>query len=449
MDQVRTIALAVWQQRFWVLSGIGILVALICWNMAATDLQERFSKRKSAIDAKFNAVRSITREAFHPNDDVNKGDLEQVEAQKAYVGKLWAELYQQQKTEVLSWPELGDGFARRMENKRFLDKIDKDMREKYQNYIKDQFDALRKIVKANENTSGNRSEKFASRPPRGQPSIGAENLENQIDEDYLVDWLDQDDLQMRLMFSSMPSAKKIWVTQEDLWVYETLLNVIAKTNELHGATRPDNTAIRTIIQLQVGKAAAQSNLRKEVIYMPSGAGPGSGGGLGPASEMPLGAPPPRTERDGYEGLISGRDGGSTDIEILTGRYLDPEGIPYPGESESFGVEYRKLPIRMLLMMDQRMIPEVLVGCANAALPIEVTRVIVNREKSNTQGFSGNIANRRQPGLGGRRGQNNLRAIQRDLSEVEIQGIVLIYEPPDESVLPAAQEQPAPNEEPTS
>lgn len=165
--------------------------------------------------------------------------------------------------------------------------------------------------------------------------------------------------------------------------------------------------------------------------------------------MPPGGAPPGMEDRGYDGGMPGRDVGSTDTEILANRYLDPEGVPYPGESENFGIEYRKLPIRMLLTMDQRMIPEVLVECANATLPIEVTRVIVNRDKSNNQGFSGRTSNRNQRGLMGQRGRNNQGAIQRDLSEVEIQGIVLIYEPPDESVLPANEEQPTPEEVPTS
>ncbi|NOY40526.1 MAG: hypothetical protein GXP26_01635 [Planctomycetes bacterium] len=464
MDQVRAIAMVVWQQRFWVLSGIGILVALVCWNQATADLEDRFAKRKSTIDSKINAVRSIAREPFHPNDNVNNGDAEQVEAQKTIVAKLWSELYEQQKTEVLSWPELPDEFAKRMENKRFRDiiakrdTIDKDMRDKYRNYIKEQFDVLRKIVKASENATGSRrSGEFGGGLPRSPSLVGNGDLENPVVEDYLVDWLDQDNLRMRLVFNRMPSAKKIWVTQEDLWVYKTLLNVIAKTNEHHGATRPDNTAIRTIIQLQVGKDATQSNLRQEAIYIPSGTGTGGSGmpggmpggegmGMGMGMERGMqGGGGPGGMEGGYGGGMSGRGGGIADAEILADRYLDPEGIPYPGESENFGAEYRKLPIRMLLTMDQRMIPEVLVECANATLPIEVTRVIVNRAKSNTQGFSGRTSSR-SPMRSNSPGQGEIR---RDLSEVEIQGIVLIYEPPDESVLPAAEEQPAPGGESTS
>ena len=65
----------------------------------------------------------------------------------------------------------------------------------------------------------------------------------------------------KIPFSQEPSARKVWVTQEDLWVYETLLKVIDDTNQERGATRPDNAAIRVIQTLEVGPAARSDSRR--------------------------------------------------------------------------------------------------------------------------------------------------------------------------------------------
>jgi hypothetical protein len=415
MDQVRTIAVAVWQQRFWVLSVTGILVALYCWNTATTDLAAKFTTRKAKITGQFNDVTSITNEAFHPNDAVINAGNKQVEAQKVLVGELWNELYQQQKNDVLFWPDLeGNRFAERMGKKEFNDEIELDLREQYVNYIKSQFDELRKIVKASSTTTKSRRPSFefggSEDPAERGPGVNA------TDEDYLVDWLDQDILSGQLLFrdSNMPSSQKIWVTQENIWVYKTLLNVIAKTNELYGATRPDNTAIRRILQLQVGRDAVKEYLRKDAVYIPSGEGDFDAQDFGSQQEA--------------DGQL---EPGSTE-DVFGQRYLDEAGEPLEGDSGEFGREYRKLPIRMVLLMDQRIIPKVLVECANATLPIEVTRLSVNRDQSNVTGFSMGSGRSRSNSIKGSGKFLN----DRNLSTIEIQGTVLIYQPPEDSYSPA-------------
>lgn len=71
--------------------------------------------------------------------------------------------------------------------------------------------------------------------------------------DYLVQSIDQANLRQQLEFTGVPTSRQIWVTQENLWVYETLLfHAIANTNKERGASRPDNTAVRIIQSLEVG-----------------------------------------------------------------------------------------------------------------------------------------------------------------------------------------------------
>ena len=455
MDKVRAFALIVWTQRFWVLSVLGTVVGAVCWNMASGDLDAEFKKRKSAIDGAFSSVNSIKNEAVHPNDHVNDGDLEQTKQQRDFVLKVWQELYDNQRTEVLYWPKsISDEFVDYMEKRKFGASIRSDMRGFYHNYIGNRFDALLEIPKA---------KKTAERGARGGGggygggemggySSGRGGTTGSTDsgeeDDHLILWLDQDKLQRKLSFKTKPSAMKVWVTQEDLWVYETLLHVIAKTNKAVGATRPDNTAVRVIMTLQVGSEAAGQSTGQ--VHIPQaiegGGGGGMGGygggeggmggygeggmggygegGMGGYGEGGMGG----YGEGGMGGYGEGGMGGGGDEALTANRYLGPDGKPDPGGSGSYGTtEFRQLPIRMKLMMDQRKIPSLLIQCANAALPIEVKQLRVDASKSGSGVLRKSSTRSSLKGMQG-------MAPDPNLAEIELRGVVYIYNEPDTETL---------------
>src|SRR5690606_3048815 len=133
-------------------------------------------------------------------------------------------------------------------------------------------------------------------------------------------------------------------------------------------------------------------------------------------------------------------------------------------SAGAGTEFRRLPVRLVLQMDERWLPKVLVECANASLPIEVQRLRINAEKSGvdkegqafelTGGATGGMGMGRgdmgmpmgrPPAMGmgrpmgremGGMGMNSSlsAAEMANLATVEIQGVVYIYLPPDKSIL---------------
>lgn len=238
------------------------------------------------------------------------------------------------------------------------------------------------------------------------------------------------------------------MTQEDLWVYETLLHVIADTNKARGATRPDNTAVRVIVSLEVGRAASPKSTG--TVYIPvqseggdlggrggeygelGGYGGGEFGGYGGGEFGGRGGEYGGGEFGGYGGgEFGGRggeyggrggEGGGGDEALLANRYLDSEGNPDPGTGDTVGsAEFRQLPIRMNLMMDERWIPRILIECANAALPVEVKQLRINPDKA-----GGNFGGRATGGRGSR-----IRGLSDDanLADVEIRGVVYIYNPP--------------------
>lgn len=449
MDQVRAFLRVLWVQRFWVLSVVGVLAAAVCWMLASGKLQAEYAADKSAILAKFGEMDAIKNKPFHGNDAVNTKEREEAGKIAANVKSLWQKLYENQREQVLFWPEqLGKDFLEYIDKRKFDQAISPEMRDRYLNYISTRFDALVDIVKAQKapagavggaGMEGGRFEMAAGAPA---PMPGDPNYS----QDYLVQWLDQDALRAKLSFGRQPTAREVWVRQEDLWVYEILLRVIANTNKERGATRPDNTAIRVIESLQVGAEAATANAMQPQIVIAVPGAPADGG---------MGMEGGGMEGGGLEGRGMGMEGGgmemgmeggmgdgtNVDATILVNRYVDAEGKPLADASAGAGVEFRRLPIRMRLQMDQGYIPQVLVECANAALPIEVQRVRINPEKSGADFAAGGAIGGGYAG-GYRGGEGGMEmgsyaqpgAVPSDFVTVEIQGLVYVYNAPDPAVL---------------
>ena len=248
MDQVRAIMRVIWQQRFWVLSGLGVIIAAVCWMLAARRLDTEFVANKGVIEGKFNDLKAIISKPYAGNPAVNERELKETIIIRDNVRRVWQTLYDKQSEGVLKWPAvLGPQFLAEVEGKRFRDPINSvDLRELYRNFAIDRFPALVDIVKAKKMALDATTGSFGD---EGGPAGGVRDDGDggpagvQFDpqtgepieqEKYLVQWLDQPLLRQQLDFKQRPSSSQIWVTQEDLWVYETLLHAIANTNEARG-----------------------------------------------------------------------------------------------------------------------------------------------------------------------------------------------------------------------
>jgi len=479
MDKVRTFFAILYQQRFWVLSVVGVLVAVVCWMLSAGQLEQEYAKNRSAIDQQFKTISSLNNQPFYPNTEVNKEIKKQTVQLGGMVKNLWRELYDRQRRVVLFWPKvLGKGFISKVERLKFGDPINRVMRDTYLNYIKERFAGLLKIVKAKKllgaagragGYGGGYELGMAEGPMRGEAGIGGQSAAAGIVEDNsIVQWLDQAKLQQKLFWKKTPSALKIWVTQENLWVYETLLKVIAQTNQERGATRPDNAAIRIIVALEVGREAGLQKTPARILTPRAagqGEGEGMGGGYGGEGGMGGGYGGEGGMGGGYggeggmggyggEGGMGGGyggeggmrmgggyggeggmgmggegEGGGSDAMLLTGRYLDAEGKPADRDVETLaGEPFRRLPVRMVLMMDQRWISQLLVFCANQALPIEVQGLRVNPDKA-AIGFGG---------AGNTGTSMRMQGVDVQTAEgmatVYLRGVVYIYNPPNKEQL---------------
>ncbi|HEX6962341.1 MAG TPA: hypothetical protein VF175_10775, partial [Lacipirellula sp.] len=106
MDKVRAFMQALWVQRFWVLSVVGVIAAVVCWMMAAGTLQDQYQAEKSEILGKFTDMQTIAGKDFHGNEVINAKEREEASKIAASVEDLWKRLFDHQRKEVLFWPDV-------------------------------------------------------------------------------------------------------------------------------------------------------------------------------------------------------------------------------------------------------------------------------------------------------------------------------------------------------
>jgi hypothetical protein len=174
-------------------------------------------------------------------------------------------------------------------------------------------------------------------------------------------------------------------------------------------------------------------------------------------EMGMGMP----GAQGGAGAASGADADKQ--RLIDGRYVDNKGEPlrfdptYPYAKHPYA-EFKIMPIRMDLVVDQRRLPNLLVACANSNMPIEVRRVRIAKTQGGTLDLGaggGGAAPRRGglemggmmpprsraaagPGRLGGEGPGGAAVEKDDTGSldipVEIYGIIYIYNPPDRTKL---------------
>lgn len=431
MEQVRIILGWLKVHHFWVLLVLVLGLTIGFWYMGSTAVAKSFADGKRKIESEFSNQRNLQNKDFKPNDSINEKQNEETRLQTEETLKIWAKLYERQSSGALKWPEeLGNAFLSRISKLEFGDKIPTRERDRYQNYIEGVFDDLIEIIDAQVLAEGTRSGAggltggFPGGIATSPVGIGDASLGNDVVEPtHKVDWLDQETVRQKLYFGSRPKSVEIWVTQEDLWVYETMLRAIAQTNEASGARRHSRMPIQTIFEFQVGQDAASQNDSSNRLFIPEN---NSVTGF---------------TDSGRGSLIGGGDSGSDfkssfgqseDENVLVGRYLDDTGNPINQVSEgdfSFGTEYKRLPVRMVLEMEESWIPALIERLANAPLQIEVDQVRVNPEdEGSSSKLSGGMS------FGG--GNRDVGAFKRNpgLGNVIIQGNVYIFNKPDETLL---------------
>jgi hypothetical protein len=404
MDQVKVILKQLQKHHFWLFCVTVIITSIVGWWMARKSLSATYDQKRQAIVGKFSTMENLRGAESHPNASWKLGIDELTEKEKKTVGSTWEKIYNEQK-QLLEWPkELGEKFLKFVDQSPPDAQFPPDLLDIYQRRIPDEYPRLLKIVGAEPATDSLRSADPKS-PPAKSPAAAPPPADKNEPQ---VNWnsTSQKGLKELLEFQSRPTSAQVRQVQEDLWVYRAILRIIHAVNEGHFTPK-----IKQIVTMDIGKEAsaqfaegmASGHIEKVVAAASQSASV--------AAATP--PPPPSAAEPAAAGAKSPNDG----------RYVNADGKPLPASSPV--EQFKRMPIYLKLVVDQREIPKLLVECANSTLPIEVRQVRVNASGSGKSGGHSSTTTSSAPP----------RAAAGDAPDpfevpIELHGIIYIYNKPN-------------------
>ncbi len=409
MDQLKVILKQLQKHHFWLLCVAAMITSLVGWSMARKSLSAVYEQQKSAINAKFSSLKGLRDLPDHPNSSWKQGIAELTEQEKKTVGSTWEKIYNEQ-TQLLKWPpELGEKFLEFVNasppDAEFVLKF----RETYQRRIPEEFPKLLTIVDA-ASSEGSKPQ-AAAKAPAGKPPAGA--AADAHEPKVFWEGKSQQHVKQSLEFLEMPTSLQVRQTQENLWVYQAILRII---NAVNGADEY-TSSVKRILVIDIGKEAAEAFAAGmadgHIEHLVAAAG---------VAAAAVAQPP------GDAGAASAPKGADE------GRYVDADGKRLASAAAATA-QFKRMPIFLRLVVDQRHIPELLVACANSPLPVEVRQLRINPDREGGKSASasgGSQASSR--GAGNKAGEGS------DAYEVpiELHGIIYIYNKPDMTKLSGGQ-----------
>ena len=319
----------------------------------------------------------------------------------------------------------------------------------------------------------------------GGPGGGGNEQPSAEDEtEYVVTWnpANQSELLSRFDWSKnsdqVPSVLQILYAQEDLWILRSLMDIIAETNG--DADAQYNAVVKEIDTIYLGAEAGGIDDGGDVMLFESS----SQSAYGQAGAFGGGSAAGAAGAAGSAGMSNPY--GSSSSQQNTGpdpadnRYVDAKYAPVKGSqlrsafksqspNDAFLVVAKRMPVRMVLKVDVLKLSRLLAMCGNAKLTFEVRQVRIN-PKSKTEASGGSNAGGGFASGGGPAGMGSGMGGQMDLSgsgalggaggedssggygdmggpaadaagkgspydvEVEIYGLIYLYNPPQRSKL---------------
>jgi hypothetical protein len=436
MNKAQDILERIKRFQFWILCGLVSVVGIVSWWLATSSLADTYTKSKTKIESEAGKIGVVKGIEPHPNQKWNVVIGGQVEGAKKKVADAWQRLYSEQEAKVFIWPEnvFGERFvaaakplAATLRAKQDPGgDLTADHRRLYQNNVLEQFKEFAKLLDAEyvdskESTGSFGGERY------GAAAATADLQPGQIARK--VTWTGQDTLQQPYMWQKEPDTLAVLYAQEEIWVIKALCNAIAKANK--DSTGAHDAAVRAILAMSVGYEAAEEHpggmgelgriTKVTAPTVATGGGYGStGGGYGsteggssggygsPSSEAGPGAGgggmqrPARLDRKSTGGQSGyGGVGESATTAVASDdpkqylnewRYVQGDGRPLSAAELATPpfYEYRLMPWRVTMTVDQRKWDELLVMFRNTELPLEIRQVRVNPvlDASSSGGYGG-------------------------------------------------------------
>lgn len=431
MDKVKHFFAQVKRHHFWLLTVVAVALGLTGWAKTTGELKTKTATKLQEVEKHFKDVDGV--QPPLPNPDKWNTKVQQETARLAAdVLAAWTMVYERQSTEVLKWPEIpfnrdGMSFPEYVQTVPLGEEMDQDAREAYSTYVVELFPKLLEIVDAAPAGKGRETErrgaKSRSAKPESSTAAAAE------DRDYKVNWqaLSQEETRRLLELPALPTTAQVRRVQEDLWVTEAILRVIAEVNAK--ATGSHNAKIKSIDQLTFGKPAAArfaEGLAPDVVEKL----PAVSGEAGEVPAAPAAASTP-TAPTGDGGAPSEDDG----------RYVNETGAPLASAAEN-PAEFKRIPVFLELTIDQREIAVLLAECAESPLPVEVRQFAMLQLGRQNQA-SRSVTSAKPSGPVSSASGEKVDVSERFRREagigpydvrVQIAGIIYIYNPPNKALL---------------
>jgi len=265
---------------------------------------------------------------------------------------------------------------------------------------------------------------------RGNPAAAG-----QVETRGIVEWPDAPSLEKRFTWERTPTPREVRLAQEDLWVYQALLEVIKRTNGT--AKRHDTAAVKKIDTLRIAQDASREGIGSGGGRARDSRDRGRGrdtygrvGGMGGPAYPTVKSPSGTTN-------TTSEDESKPELAVLENRYVDGQGKPLAASAAPPFEEYNLMPFAMRMVVDQRRIATLLTEFARSGMPIEV-RVLDFQGKDPPPAGEGAT-----PGSGAPKGPRGSRPGTEEKSvspfdvTLDVQGVVYIFNPPDKKAAESA------------
>lgn len=463
MDQLKKILAGMQKNSFWIVSGLTIILGIVGYWMSRSTMDQVFKAQSSKIDEAYSALQTISNEVpTHPNAKTHEEMDKQIQALVTDVETAWRKQYERQ-AQFMQWPsDLPPSLVAKVKDLRPIelkleyplppesDPLVRGDLANYAKYVDTQFPALAKIIGTKwvgskpaataggmggygmggygmgsggmDSSSGYGGAMDSGSSGYGGAmggyggamggyggAMGGYGPQVQASTDLVV-WPKQvqdavfADVQM--WRGPVPTTHEVLYTQENIWILEGLLKIIAQVNARANAVANFQATVKEIEFLRVGRSAVG---RVGTIDRPGVAGGGMGGygssmgGIGMDSagmeggmdsgsmgemassggEMPSGGDGGMSGGEGEEGGMSGMVAATPDP--ANGRYVDAAYAPLTGEDlrtkmkssspeDAYFAVAKRVPVRMRLKVDQRRIQTLIAECGNADLMFEIRQV---------------------------------------------------------------------------
>jgi hypothetical protein len=336
MDQLKVILRQCVKYRFWIAVGISLLLPLIGYFVGAGTINAETTKREGEIKQAKEGVSKYT-SGVVVNHQYQPEAAKKKEVLVQDVDETWRKLFASQEP-LLKWPvEVQERF--RKWGRKYPEDVD---RNQVQTTLIDYAVAYPSFVE-------NIYKIF--KPFNYEDGTG------------IVVAPDAKVLLAQSEFSqdAPPDMTKVWSEQERLWVVTALLDVVAKVNDGVGAKDWEGAVVKQINLLEVGSPLDQdqeSMAKGETLLPPDSLMPA--GGAAPA------APPTVPSAPGGGESRPGMGGG------MGGPANAPSNEVYYIKTDS--QQFKTLPIRMSVLVDQARLQNFLVGLENSPMAIVVSEV---------------------------------------------------------------------------